>query len=950
MRHAGSLVLSLILVGLGPAQAQEPKDAGNGSWGQHVGPQVPSTPARMIDWERQSVLRDSHPGWQSFSRENPDWQVLFDERNDQPAWCYGPGITVAPGGATRSQIAVAAEGLKHRFAPLVGQSPESYELHSILPGGHLWYVHFIQRHEISRVLDATLTFRIDRSGRLLMWGGRFVETAGLDPLPILSAPTAQDRAIQHLRERGLIDGEAAMTGFEIEPVIHVETSPLGYRPTSTWLVKFMSSSPRADWVVFVDSRDGSLVAHWNEIRECGHDHGHAEPETFGLMPLEALAFLANVTGKVRATTHEGLLPHQTPVMTDQRDIYVTAAGQRVTTDASGDWAFNGGGATISVTSGLDGPWITSSSSSGASAAFSGSTGSGTFNVDFTDANSTIGERDMVHFTNKTHATLKARAPQQTLLDRVVRGNANLTSGSCNAFYSPQAHSINFYAASSRCINTGTSSTVVAHEYGHGVTIIIFRAAGRGVPGHFGEGFSDAISSAVEDVSTVGQGFSGIGTNVRELNNNCQYPTSCGTQIHSRGRLIGGCFWHTREAFNRVYGPASKVVVDEYLFRHFNGAPQDEIDSLMEFLLLDDNDGNLANGTPNVALLREGYTLRHGVPFPLQLVSIDHAPLGDTHDQHQGYTVRARASTITMATVASMNLLWRSSGTSFNSIPMVQLPSGEYEATIPNQVGGRVEYYIRAQDSSGVQATDPAAAPGATYAFLTAPSSKFFQDGFETPSGWVHVQVRGQDDWQNIVHGNPSQANDPPSAYEGSLTWGNDLVPASNWNGDYSANVENHLTSAAIDCRGRTGVTLAYRRWLTVEDGFYDQAQIEISNNGGSTFSTVWANPIGSGTQHFLDTSWVEHRVDISAFARQPGRRAHSVPPDVRWRPAIRRMEHRRSGPRSPERRDRPSASRARALSRSDRPGRSTSTAIPATPCSSATTSSALVASIPVSEP
>jgi hypothetical protein len=57
----------------------------------------------------------------------------------------------------------------------------------------------------------------------------------------------------------------------------------------------------------------------------------------------------------------------------------------------------------------------------------------------------------------------------------------------------------------------------------------------------------------------------------------------------------------------------------------------------------------------------------------------------------------------------------------------------------------------------------------------------------------------------------------------------------------------------------------YRRWLTVEDGLYDQARVLASNNG-STYMQLWQNAAGSGSQNHIDASWVQHAVNISSIA------------------------------------------------------------------------------------
>ena len=81
-------------------------------------------------------------------------------------------------------------------------------------------------------------------------------------------------------------------------------------------------------------------------------------------------------------------------------------------------------------------------------------------------------------------------------------------------------------------------------------------------------------------------------------------------------------------------------------------------------------------------------------------------------------------------------------------------------------------------------------------------------------------------------------------------WGNDLG-MSGWNGAYANNINNWLRSPIIDCSGQTGVHLSFQRWLTVEDGIYDQARIKV--NG----TQVWVNPGGTGD--LIDTSWQDDR-------------------------------------------------------------------------------------------
>ena len=127
-------------------------------------------------------------------------------------------------------------------------------------------------------------------------------------------------------------------------------------------------------------------------------------------------------------------------------------------------------------------------------------------------------------------------------------------------------------------------------------------------------------------------------------------------------------------------------------------------------------------------------------------------------------------------------------------------------------------------------------------------------------GWTHGQDATQDDWQHDVAN--GKAGDPGSAFSGQRLWGNDLGP-SGFNGAYQPNVSNWLRSPVIDLTGTQNVFVRYRRWLTVEDGLYDQAQIRV--NGVVVWQNTTGTP-GDDENHMLDTAWMRHTVDVTAEA------------------------------------------------------------------------------------
>jgi hypothetical protein len=98
--------------------------------------------------------------------------------------------------------------------------------------------------------------------------------------------------------------------------------------------------------------------------------------------------------------------------------------------------------------------------------------------------------------------------------------------------------------------------------------------------------------------------------------------------------------------------------------------------------------------------------------------------------------------------------------------------------------------------------------------------------------------------------------DPTSGYTGQNVYGYNLA------GAYEPGLPaTFLTTTALDCSGVSNTQLEFQRWLGVEDSLFDQARIQISNNG-STWDDVWVHSGGN----INDLSWTLQSYDISAAA------------------------------------------------------------------------------------
>src|SRR5262249_28878040 len=83
-------------------------------------------------------------------------------------------------------------------------------------------------------------------------------------------------------------------------------------------------------------------------------------------------------------------------------------------------------------------------------------------------------------------------------------------------------------------------------------------------------------------------------------------------------------------------------------------------------------------------------------------------------------------------------------------------------------------------------------------------------------------------------------------------------------GLYSPMTSSFVGSPVVSTQGYTNVRLQYQRWLSVEDGFFDQAWISADD------TTVWSNYASESeeiaTFHHTDREWRFHDVDLSTQA------------------------------------------------------------------------------------
>jgi hypothetical protein len=277
------------------------------------------------------------------------------------------------------------------------------------------------------------------------------------------------------------------------------------------------------------------------------------------------------------------------------------------TDAEGIFVANSGSSPR--ISGYKGSFVNIRASTGTLISGTASESQGIFDLNISKDPSTQSHADkmmsqtMIYYhVNKVIAEAK-NFISGSWLNATLTANANLDS-TCNAHW--DGSTINFYSADSRCANTGSISDVIYHEWGHGLD----DAFGGIEDGAFSEGFGDIVGLTMTGSNILGPGFKLDGGFVRDLEPDKKYPQDRG-QVHAEGLIIGGAMYDLYKELVTNHGEASaRQILKKLAFKMITTAST-YLEVYNALLAIDDNDGNLANGTPNACAINKNFAV-HGL--------------------------------------------------------------------------------------------------------------------------------------------------------------------------------------------------------------------------------------------------------------------------------------------------------------------------------------------------
>ena len=436
---------------------------------------------------------------------------------------------------------------------------------------------------------------------------------------------------------------------------------------------------------------------------------------------------------------------------------------------------------------------------------------------------------------------------------------------CNAYY--DGSSINFFSAGSGCNNTAFGD-VVAHEYGHHMV-----SSGGSGQGQYGEGQSDIVGIIITDNSQLGVGFQSCSSGIRSASNSCQYSStgcsSCGSEIHACGQLISGCFWSLRSSFLTTYPSdyrtrLAKLAVNSTPLHAGSSTIQNDI--TLDYLTLDDDNGNLGDGTPNYTAISNAFSSHGLLPPALALFTISLPNGGPTTiDPSGGTTMNVSIVPVSSQVLAGSAKMYYREGTSgtFSSVVLASLGGNNYTATFP--AGGcnvKVQYYIEAKSTGGSAMVLPTTAPTTNYSTTSVLSSVVaFSDTFDGTSTTFTVGAPGDTatvgTW--IRSTTLSGCGASASAYSGSKAFITGSGSCVDLDGGSTSLISPSIDGLGADVLDvKFGLYLSYFNVLVTDDPL----EVFLSNDGGQNW--VLAASYSTGQ------SWNLKTINMLDYVSQSG--------------------------------------------------------------------------------
>ncbi len=620
-------------------------------------------------------------------------------------------------------------------------------------------------------------------------------------------------------------GKIVMIGVDTVPSLRVvETVPGGAvilpRDGGYRLARVLrrdTISPPGRWTVLVDSQTGEELYATNAVRfldgvlSAEHDTRNAESGT--------------TTSPLRFATLE------------------SASGATVVTGSDGSFSID---EAESWTAYLEGPYVRVTNEGGDEGQLAVLDDSPLFD----SIAATQAEIDSFVYLHQVRDWAQLFSPGLAFLDTQVRSKVN-ASVTCYAYWDG---AVNFGIEGDGCGNAGQIADSNYHEWGHGFHENSVLSGT--VDGTIGEAAGDLVAVMQTLDSAIAPGFYDDGDPIRDLTTFRYYPEDIRDNVYQDSIIYSGAAWDLLVELQSLYGESASEkgsaweISSRLLVDSLAGGPT--IETIFdEYMLADDDNANLADGTPHLCLIVDTFG-NHGlgpavVSFP---ATVAHAPIenqpADT-DIAVIANVRSLAPGCIELDLGAVRVSWTTDGEDWTDTPLA-LADGIASGALPGQPNGTVIHYaIIAVAGDGDELRFPAV--GAHSFYVGALEESWCEDFSASDGGFTHAALSGSgssaDDW---AFGAPiGMSGDPYGAYTGETAWGNDF----DRDGAYPYEVVNRLYSLPLEVDTGGPIVVQFRRWLTLDVEGGDHARVYVNE------AEAWTTEVAA------DEDWIQATLVVS---------------------------------------------------------------------------------------
>jgi hypothetical protein len=608
-----------------------------------------------------------------FAFHSDEWEVRWDVRSDRPNLIQGAGIPLLPGRGNKlalSDLKLAHPGspetadVEARVRGFLADFPEllnvgGFDLRldpastvNVGDQKQVWFVELQQYHRGVPVEGAKVYFRIN-NGNIVQLGAEKVAEVRTSPKPRIDRAAAIAAAVRALGFRVDDLEEIVDPGtLKLLPALNVGEQPAekyqgaagrGYRHVLAWEVSFRRAGDPTTWQAKVDAKSGKILS------------------------ILDLNYYAQVTGGIYPVTNSD------PEVVVGLPFTNVTNGTAKVTDSAGNYTYSGGTATVTLngkyikmadTCGS----ISKSDSSTGNIAFGTSAGTDCTTPGSGGAGNTHSARTGYYHLTNINRKAAGFLAGNAWLNGTLTANMNINS-TCNAFWN--GSTVNFYRSGGGCSNTGEIAAVFLHEWGHGMDT---NSGGAASDKGTGEAVGDTFAFLETKDACIGKNFKpGVAcancnstcTGVRDLASfasggshtiakpsnvasdtgiNCDryacpylasgispYQGPMGYEGHCESYIASSANWDLSQSLVSYWGTTTgwakmdaiwykSLTPSKSAYQVVSGGkcnPAATVNGCGStnwytvFLSADDDDGNLANGTPNGCRIWDAYNA-HGI--------------------------------------------------------------------------------------------------------------------------------------------------------------------------------------------------------------------------------------------------------------------------------------------------------------------------------------------------